>query len=57
MGLPIADAIHELLATEAAIEKLGAPSIVTDEAGQILRNAMWSSTTRATRLVPASGGC
>lgn len=38
MGLPMADAIHELLATEAAIEKLGARSIVPDEAGQTLRN-------------------
>lgn len=32
------DTVHELLATEAAIEKLGARSIAADEAGQIPRN-------------------
>jgi len=32
------EAIHELLATEAAIEKLGARSIAPDEAGQVPRN-------------------
>lgn len=30
--------VHELLATEAAIEKLGARTISADEAGQLARN-------------------
>jgi len=34
----MADVVHELLATEAAIEKLGARSISVDEAGQLARN-------------------
>jgi hypothetical protein len=32
------DAIHELLVTEAGIEKLGARNISTDEAQQLIRN-------------------
>lgn len=32
------DVVHELLATEAAIEKLGARAISSDEAGQLPRN-------------------
>jgi hypothetical protein len=32
------DVVHELLATEAALDKLGARDITADEAGQILRN-------------------
>jgi uncharacterized DUF497 family protein len=32
------DVIHELLATEVAIEKLGARAISADEAGQLARN-------------------
>lgn len=32
------ETVHELLATEAAIEKLGARSIAADVAGQIPRN-------------------
>lgn len=34
----MADVVHELLATEAAIEKLGARSISADEAGQLPRS-------------------
>ncbi len=34
----MADVVHELLATEAAIEKLGARSITAEEAGQVPRN-------------------
>lgn len=34
----MADAIRELLATEAALDKLGARGISVDEAGQIPRN-------------------
>jgi hypothetical protein len=33
------DVIHELLATEAALDKLGARGISADEAGQVPRNA------------------
>lgn len=32
------DAVHELLATEVALEKLGARNISADEAGQLPRN-------------------
>jgi uncharacterized DUF497 family protein len=32
------DAVHELLATEAALTKLGARGVSADEAGQIARN-------------------
>lgn len=32
------DVVHELLATEAAIGKLGARAISADEAGQLARN-------------------
>lgn len=32
------DAVHELLATEAAVSKLGARAISADEAGQLARN-------------------
>lgn len=32
------DVVHEMLATEAAIEKLGARRISADEAGQLPRN-------------------
>jgi hypothetical protein len=32
------DVVHELLATEAAIGKLGARTISADEAGQLARN-------------------
>lgn len=35
---PMADVVHELLATEAAIGKLGARTISADEAGQLARN-------------------
>src|SRR3954452_2947133 len=38
MVLLVPESIHELLATEAAIEKLGARSIAPDEAGQLPRN-------------------
>jgi hypothetical protein len=34
----MADVVHELLATEAALDKLGARSITAEEAGQLLRN-------------------
>jgi hypothetical protein len=33
-----ADVVHELLATEAAVDKLGARNISADEAGQLGRN-------------------
>lgn len=32
------DVVHELLVTEAAIDKLGARGVTSDEAGQIPRN-------------------
>ncbi|MDQ3722114.1 MAG: hypothetical protein M3376_03390 [Actinomycetota bacterium] len=32
------DVVHELLATEAALDKLGARAISADEAGQLPRN-------------------
>lgn len=32
------DVVHELLATEAALDKLGARAITADEAGQLARN-------------------
>lgn len=35
----MSDVVHELLATEAAIGKLGARAIAADEAGQLARNA------------------
>jgi len=38
VGQLMADAIHELLITEAAIGKLGARGISADEAGQLPRN-------------------
>jgi hypothetical protein len=34
----VPDVVHELLATEAALEKLGARGIAADEAGQLPRN-------------------
>jgi hypothetical protein len=34
----MSDVVHELLATEAAIGKLGARTISADEAGQLARN-------------------
>ena len=34
----MSDAVHELLASEAALAKLGARSISADEAGQLPRN-------------------
>ena len=36
--IPIVDVIHELLATRAAVEKLGARSISIEEAQQLLDN-------------------
>jgi uncharacterized DUF497 family protein len=33
------DLVHELLATEAALDKLGAHGISADEAGQLPRNS------------------
>jgi len=35
---PVPDAVHELLATDAALVKLGARNISSDEAGQLARN-------------------
>ena len=35
----MADVVHELLVTEAAVEKLGARDISDEEAKQLLRNA------------------
>jgi hypothetical protein len=34
----MADVVHELLATEAALDKLGARNVSADEAGQLARN-------------------
>ena len=34
----MADAVHELLATEVALDKLGTRAISADEAGQLARN-------------------
>jgi hypothetical protein len=41
------DAVHELLATEAALEKLGARDISAEEAGQLVATSTSRSTTRA----------
>jgi len=35
----VPDSVTDLLATEAALDKLGARSISAEEAGQLLRNA------------------
>ena len=37
-SLPVPDAVHELLATEMALDKLGARGISPEEAAQLARN-------------------
>ena len=49
----MADIVHELLATEAALDKLGARNISADEASQLPHNA--HVTVRNPGVSPRSG--
>jgi hypothetical protein len=53
----VPETVYELLATEVALEKIGARGIAVDEARQVPRNAHVTITTRAQMVSETRGGC
>jgi hypothetical protein len=53
----VADRVHQLLATDVALDKLGARHITAAEAEQLLRNPQPSCATRDRLPIRVSAGC